>query len=114
MAIGQEGRVRARKDAPYHVQLELENNQEVQGLPVQTQVEGRVIRVFRSDGRLVSGDHVTFDIWLCQKGDEPTGPAYIYYEQFLRASHMEVYLLGDPPECTLMEGLTLPTAAEAT
>ena len=64
-------------------------------------VEGRVVRIFRSDGRLSPGDHVAFKLWVCRRGDEPTGPAYVYHEDFIRATHMEAYLHGSPPDCEL-------------
>ena len=98
MAIPLEGRLWWRKTAPFHVQLELEKSQT---MPCITRFQGRAIRVFRTDGRLAIGDHVAFAIWVCQPGDEPTGPAYIYFDEFLRATHIEAYLHGAPPEFEL-------------
>ncbi len=70
-------------------------------MPSKVRVEGCVVRVFRSDGRLALGDYVAFKLWVCRRGDEPTGPAYVYYEDFIGATHMEAYLHGNPPECEL-------------
>lgn len=101
MTMGLEGRIKARTDAPYHVQLQLEGKSEPSRSPGDVLIQGRVVRVFRSDGRLATGDKVTFKIWLCQPGDEPTGPAFIYYEPFMQATHLEAYLYGTPPNCQL-------------
>jgi hypothetical protein len=101
MSISLQGCVEWRRTAPYHVQLELERETEPLHPPREVQIQGRVVRIFRSDGRLGSGDRVAFSLWVCQPGDEPTGPAYIYFEHFIRANYMEVYLSGNPPACTL-------------
>jgi hypothetical protein len=100
MTISLEGRVHWRKTAPYHVQLQLDKAGSVK-VPREIVLRGRVVRVFRSDGRLRPGDAVAFKIWVCQPGDEPTCPALIYYETFLQASHLEAYLYGTPPDCNL-------------
>jgi len=47
------------------------------------------------------GDRVAFALYVCRAGDEPTGPAYIYCDDFKAARYMEAYLFGDPPECKL-------------
>jgi hypothetical protein len=90
-----------RCTAPFHVQLELEkvrNGEQVSG---QKQFRGRVVRVFRTDSRLTIGDDIEFPLWVCQKGDEPTGPAYIYDDDLAGAAFMEAYLYGTPPSCEL-------------
>jgi len=96
-----EGRIGWRKTAPFHVQFELDKSHGVPSVLGQTRVEGRVIRVFRTDGRLAIGDHVAFSIWVCEPGDEPTGPAYIYFSDLNRAEYMETYLHGTLPEYKL-------------
>lgn len=65
------------------------------------QIHGHAVRVFRTDGRLGVGESVTFALWVCRPGDEPTGPAYIYCDDFKAANYMEAYLYGDPPACKL-------------
>ena len=101
MTMGLEGRVNARTTAPYHVQLQLEGKSEPSRSPSEVVLQGRVVRIFRGDGRLESGDCVAFKLWVCHPGDEPTGPAYIYYEPFMQATHIEAYLYGTPPNCRL-------------
>ena len=110
MSMGIEGRILARTNAPYHVQLQLDEKPRSLG---KGHILGRVIRVFRSDGRLTVGQNVSFKIWVCQPGDEPTGPAFVHYEPLMQASHLEIYLFGTPPKCELgayeFELLNAPT-----
>ena len=102
MTITLEGRLWWRQVAPFHIQLELKKDSGESQVPRgQVRVDGCVVRVFRSDGRLALGDRVGFKLWVCQSGDEPTGPAYVYYEDFIRATHMEAYLHGTPPDYEL-------------
>ena len=101
MSIPLESRIRLRKEAPFHVQLELTSNSEEIPEMGDARVDGRVVRVFRSDGRLAPGDSVAFKLWMCRRGKEPTGPAYVYRGDFIQASHMEVYLCGSPPKLGL-------------
>ena len=101
MAIPLEGRLRWRRTAPFHVQLKLEKPEDIQRIAGDIQVQGRAVRVFRTDGRLTVRDRFAFSLWVCRAGDEPTGPAYIYYDDFMTASYMEAYLCGNPPECRL-------------
>ena len=60
---------------PFHVQLELNKREEMPRTPGKRRLQGRV---FRTDGRLAVGDEIAFSLWVCRKGDEPTGQAYIY------------------------------------
>ena len=101
MAIALEGRVKWRMTAPYHVQLQLDQKPQSLKVPSTILLQGTVVRAFRSDGRLRCGDRVGFSIWVCQPGDELTGPAFAHYEEFMQASHVEVYLHGNPPNCEL-------------
>jgi hypothetical protein len=101
MAIPLEGRLKSRQTAPFHIQLELEKSEDFHAVSGDIQVHGRVVRVFRNDSRVAVGDRLGFDLWVCRPGDEPTGPAYIYYDDLKTASYMEAYLYGDPPECKL-------------
>jgi hypothetical protein len=101
MAIPLEGCLYWRRTAPFHVQLELEKPHAIQTVSGDVQVQGRAVRVFRTDGRLAVGDRVAFALCVCREGDEPTGPAYIYCEDFNAARYMEAYLVGDPPEFKL-------------
>jgi hypothetical protein len=101
MAIDLEGRIKGRMTAPFHVQLQPDKKADPLTSPSEIVLQGQVVRVFRSDGRLGLGDRVAFKIWVCQPGDEPTGPVYVYNETFTQASHIEVYLYGLPPDCSL-------------
>jgi hypothetical protein len=101
MTIPWQSRVAFRRTAPYHVQLELERGTGPLSLPTRVNVQGHVVRAFRTDGRLGPGDPVAFRLWVCQAGDEPEGPAYIHFEPFSKARYMEAYLSGNPPDCRL-------------
>ena len=93
-----EGRLSARRTAPFHIQFELEKSEG----PIREQkggrVQGRAIRVFRTDGRLAVGGEVAFRLWVCEPGKEPTGEAYIYCDDLRRATYIEAYLYGIPPK----------------
>ena len=99
--ISLEGRLQWRKVAPFHLQIEVEKLHAEIRVPGTIEIPGRVVRVFRTNGRLALGDHVAFMLWVCRPGEEPTGPAYVYYDDFIHANHMEVYLHGSPPKCEL-------------
>jgi hypothetical protein len=101
MAIPLEGRLMWRREAPFHLQLALDKTRSAEQVIGQTQVQGEVARVFRTDGRLSEGDCITFPLWVCRAGDEPTGPAYIYHDEFVKAAFVEAYLYGSPPACEL-------------
>ena len=65
-------------------------------------IQGRVVRVFRSDGRLDVGDPAGFSIWVCDGPESaPTGFAFIVREALTRATHIEAYLHDAPPNCEL-------------
>jgi hypothetical protein len=98
MAIPIQGRLTARESAPFHLQMTVEPRINPSG---ESELAGRVVRVFRTDGRLAEGDHVSFQIYVCRPGDEPTGPAYIHEEALARAAIVEAYLFGAPPSCRL-------------
>ena len=67
----------------------------------EAQIAGKVVRVFRTNGRLEEGDDIAWAIWVCRPGDEPTGPAYIYGDDLAQAAFIEAYLRGTPPACEL-------------
>lgn len=99
MASSLTGRVHCRKTAPFHVQIQLEK--EEVAVPATNDVRGRVVRIFRGDGRLQPGDLVTFKIYVCRPGGEPTGPAFIYEKALAAANYLEAYLNGNPPNYEL-------------
>ena len=96
--IPAEGRFRARRTAPFHIQLELEKSEGLIREQKGGMVQGRAIRVFRTDGRLAVGGEVAFRLRVCQPGGEPTGEAYMYCDDLMRATYIEAYLWGIPPE----------------
>ena len=102
MSKSLEGRLRWRRTAPFHVQLELDQVWDPERASGEIPVNGLVVRVFRADGRLDVGDHIEFPLYVCHKGDEPTGPAFIYADALARAVYMEAYLAGTPPKCELV------------
>jgi hypothetical protein len=112
--IAPEGRIAVRRDAPLHVQIELAPFSPDLRPRSGVEIQGHVVRVFRGDGLTKPGDFLSFDLWVCEEGDEPTGPAFVYYKDLLAASHLEAYLFGTPPKCmlgayefTLLDGPTL-------
>lgn len=98
MAIPIQGRLTAREQAPFHLQMTFEPRTSHRG---ESELVGKVVRVFRTDGRLLEGDEVSFPIHVCRSGDEPTGLAYIYEDAVARATFVEAYLFGTPPSCEL-------------
>jgi hypothetical protein len=95
-----EARLGARRYAPFHLQLELAKLPAQQRVPNEIQIEGKVTRVFRGDAKFL-GATVLFPLWVCEKGDEPTGPAFVYYQDLMSARYIEAYLNGSPPQCKL-------------
>ena len=100
MAIALEGRVKARREAQLHVQLELINLPA--GCPESVvSIQGRITTVFRGQALARPGSVVEFPLWVCSSDNEPTGPAFVYYDRLMAATHMEAYLYGSPPKCKL-------------
>jgi hypothetical protein len=62
---------------------------------------GSVVHVFRGSPLVQVGSVVSFPIWVCHKGDEPTGPAFVYHDDLLRKRYVEAYLSGQPPDFRL-------------
>jgi len=93
-----EGCLHWRHTAPFHLQLELDQ-QHIPRVPGFSNVRRRVVRVFRTDGRLSVGDQITFgEIWVYGSGDDlATGPMCMLVDEFNDARYMEVYLSGNPP-----------------
>jgi hypothetical protein len=88
-----------RRMSPFHVQVELVTGPEPLLGP--RRVQGRVVQVFRGDGRVVPGDQIAFRLWVCEPGKEPTGECYVYRNDFIRARYIEAYLHGSPPKCEI-------------
>jgi hypothetical protein len=102
MAVDAIARIKARREAPFHVQIQVNSIPPEFSTPAEVLVEGRIVSVFRSDGRLMVGDRVSFAVRVCREGEEtPPGPAYLAHEELVRATHIEAYLTGNPPHCEI-------------
>jgi len=103
MAIFYLGCWRARVGARFHVQVELSGLPSDLQTPAAIPVQGCVVRIFRGDSSLSIGDTLAFHVNVCRRDDRiPCGPAYMLYDEFLRARYLEIFLNGTPPR---LEGL---------
>lgn len=102
MAIDLVTRLRARKEARFHVQAALEKIPNNLSTPGQIRMYGQVTRVFRTDGTLRLGDKVSFGLYVFQSNEvTPPGPAYVSFDRLACATHIEAYLNGNPPSCDI-------------
>jgi hypothetical protein len=60
---------------------------------------GEVVTVFRGHALVTPGASVVFFLWVCRRGDEPTGPAFVHFDKLAAATHIEAYFYGAPPAC---------------
>jgi hypothetical protein len=100
MAVPYIGHLRARLRARFHVQVRVSPPPTEFRTPAVVPVGGRVVRVFRGGGAVRVGDEVRFAVPVCRQGD-PIWPGYefAWYDDFMRTTHLEVYLDGEPPAC---------------
>jgi hypothetical protein len=68
MAAPLEFHLKARREARFHVQVEVEKIPTEFVTPAEVPVGGRVVRVFRSDENLKVGDRVTFSVRVSRRG----------------------------------------------
>jgi hypothetical protein len=68
-------------------------------------VAGRVVAVFRGDGKLNSGDEVRFSAAVYRNPNEipPGGWSWISKDAFSNAEYLEVFLNGEPPNCEVAD-----------
>ena len=100
MAIAYHYRLEARREARFHVQVQVTHLEAMSYTPAEVPLKARVVRVFRSDGTLRVGDEVMFSMRAVRQDDYiPPGPPFMIYEKLMRVNYMEVYLNGDPPQC---------------
>jgi hypothetical protein len=95
-----------RRWARFHLQIELEERSWAASTPGPMRLSGVVVRVFRSDDAIVLNDQVQFSVNVYREGQEAflsPDDSYDRYDDVLRATHVEVYLGGTPPLCTLEE-----------
>jgi len=86
--------------AKYHVQVEIEDRDEVDQTPADIPVRCRVRRAFRGDDLHV-GDAVRFTVSVFSRGDviRLGGEGWMDYAYFQKARYFEVFLYGLPPDC---------------
>jgi hypothetical protein len=102
MAVPRIAHMAARLRARFHVQVRLEARPGADiRTPATVAVSGRVVRVFRGEPALRVGDEVRFSVHLYRKGDElwPGAARFTLCDDFMRMTHVEAYLNGDPPDC---------------
>ena len=112
MALPGPAYVEARRQARYHVQVELAHAGVVK-TPAHVPVTGHVRRIFRGDDRLGLGDEVHFKVAVCRPGDSlpPGAGPWRHLRDFEAAKYMEVFLDGTPPECQVVLGQCFVIAA---
>jgi hypothetical protein len=117
VTIPLEGSIIARRDAPLHVQIRLTNRPEKVPEPNggEVPINGEVVKVFRGQALASPGSLITFQLWVCGPGAEPTGRAFVYFDALAQAIYLEAFLYGRPPQCRLaayeFELLDEPTPA---
>lgn len=101
MAVDTRQRLRGRREARFHVQLEIART-----LPGARHdeliAEGRVVRVFRGDDQLRVGQAVELVVPVFRPGElVAPGKAHLPHEAIAGAAFLEAYLDGDPPRCSI-------------
>ena len=94
----------ARRNAVYHVQVELIGPLPMIDTPGKVKVKAQVATVFRGSTSLKVGDQVTFEIAVTRKTDHPDslpygGQIWTDFDKLEAARFMEVFLNGEPPDC---------------
>lgn len=102
MAVTTIQRLQARRDARFHVQLEIDAVGDPPRDAGPVTIRGHVIRVFRGEGRLPSGSPLEVGVLAC-RGDVhvPPGLAYLSYDALVQARYIEAFLDGEPPHCSV-------------
>lgn len=86
----------ARAEAPYHVQVAIDDVSVPDETPDDCTVRGKVVRIFRdAPGKLMDGASLTFPIACIRDGDSPFvgGTIWTQVEDLSRARFIEVYLV---------------------
>ena len=103
MAVSLAERLRARRLAPLHLQLELDPWGSLCSTSGPKSIGGRVSRIFQGHDKISVGDRVRFSVNVCLVGDEtPPGAAYLLEDDLRHATYMEAYLDGTPPHCHIV------------
>lgn len=96
----------ARRDAEFHVQVEIRHVQRNVATPGQACVDADVIRIFRGQHALKLGDAVRFVVSVLTGNesldDVPIGGTiWTNYNNLQEARYLEVFLDGLPRECAV-------------
>ncbi len=84
----------ARRSAPNHVQIEIDDVSGPSGGMGACAVKGKVVRVFRGD--LASGTRLRFDVSCYDYGKIPSGPTlWTDYDALGDAKYLEAFMSGD-------------------
>jgi hypothetical protein len=94
----------ARHEARFHLQVAVRAVEPNVRTPGDAAVETEVVRVFRGGDAIGVGDTVRFVVSVLSPrnmwDEVPVGGTiWTDYAALTRASHIEVFLNGDPPEC---------------
>jgi hypothetical protein len=85
----------ARRSAPSHVQIKIEDVGSPSGGMGPCDVEGEVVRVFKGD--LAPGAKLRFDVSCYDYGTIPSGPTlWTDYDALVDAKFLEAFMSGDP------------------
>ncbi len=84
----------ARRSAPNHVQIEIDDVSSPSGGMGPCHVEGKIVRVFKGD--LAPGAKLTFDVSCYDYGTIPAGPTlWTDYDALNDAKYLEAFMSGD-------------------
>lgn len=84
----------ARRSAPNHVQIEIDDVASPSGGMGACSVEGRIVRVFKGD--LAPGAELHFDVSCYDYGTIPSGPTlWTDYDALNDAKYLEAFMSGD-------------------
>jgi hypothetical protein len=96
----------ARSEAVFHVQVKVLQVEAGMPTPARVRVDAEVVRVFRGEHAMKSGDRVHFSVSVLT-GDEELdcvpvgGTIWTNYAALQLARFLEVFLDGTPPACEI-------------
>jgi hypothetical protein len=110
MALPPSAHLDARLHAPYHVQVERDTTPvaHAASVPDSLQLQWRVTRVFRGDGRLKKGDVLRFAVKLDRGGAAPDDGARLRLADLATLRFVEAFLEGTPPDMRVTAGQLRP------
>lgn len=87
---------KARAEAPYHIQVAIDDVTVPWRTPEDCQVSGSIVRIFRdTSGKLTNDETIAFPIACIRNSDEPLvgGTIWTDVDELKRARFIEVYLV---------------------